>query len=334
MTVSEIEEFVVGIGEKPYRAKQIFEWVNKKLVTGFDEMTNLSKEFRARLQESAKLSEISMVKKLESAVDGTRKYLFMLENDNIIESVLMKYEYGNCVCISSQAGCKMGCRFCASTVSGFDRNLTAGEYAAQVYEIQKDIGERIRSIVVMGCGEPFDNYENTMRFIKIVNSKEGLDIGGRHITVSTCGLVDKIYDFADENLQVNLAVSLHAPNDSIRRQIMPVAKRHTVKEIIEACKYYSNTTKRRITYEYALIDGLNDSVTCAKELGALLRHSLCHVNLIPVNSIKENDFRGSSKDKVDNFSEELKGFGIENTIRRKLGADIDAACGQLRKSVL
>ncbi len=334
MNLGELNKFIEEIGEKPFRAKQIFEWINKKLVSSFDEMTNISKPLREKLKETAYISKMETVKKLISEKDGTRKYLFLLENDNIIESVLMKYEHGNSVCISSQAGCRMGCKFCASTLDGLSRGLTAGEYAAQVYEIQKDIGERVSNVVIMGGGEPFDNYNETIKFIKLINDENGLGIGQRHITVSTCGIADKIFDFAHEGLQVNLAVSLHAPNDEVRKQIMPVAKRFSLEELIEACKYYANTTKRRITYEYALIQGINDTKECANQLGTMLRHSLCHINLIPANTVKEREFVGSTREKTEAFAKILTSYGIETTIRRKLGSDIEAACGQLRKGAL
>jgi len=335
LTLSEMERFIISLGEKKFRALQVFEWINRKLANSFDEMTNLSKELRSKLSEQSYISEIKILEKLESAEllnDKTKKYLFQLENKTIIESVFMEYSHGNSVCISSQAGCKMGCVFCASTVNGIERDLTAGEILAQVYEIQKDTGEKISNIVVMGSGEPFDNFENVMKFLEIINDEKGLNIGRRRVTISTCGLVDRIYEFAEQNLQTTLAISLHAPNDKIRKQIMPIAKRESMEELLLACKYYSNKTNRRVTYEYALIDGLNDSIEDAKELGAKLRRTLCHVNLISVNEIAERNYKGSSNEKALKFSKTLEQFGVVTTIRRKLGSDINAACGQLRNS--
>ena len=330
MTMEELAAYIESIGEKPFRAKQIYEWVNNKLVAGFSEMTNLPKALRELLEHNAAISKIDMNKKLVSSKDGTRKYLFELEKDTIIESVLMKYDHGNVACISSQAGCRMGCVLCASTQNGLDRNLTAGEYAAQIYEIQKDIGERIDSVVIMGCGEPFDNYDSTIKFLKLITSEEGLEIGQRHITVSTCGLVDKIMDFAHEGFKVNLAISLHAPNDEIRKEIMPVAKRFKLEETIEAGKYFTEKTGRRVTYEYALINGINDNGDHARELGKKLKNSLSHVNLITMNSVSGRRFKGSSKEAAEAFCKVLMSCGVQATVRRKLGNDIDAACGQLR----
>lgn len=333
MSLEQIADLLEEMGEKPFRAKQIFEWLHQKNVNNFDDMTNISKSLRAKLNQKTTIDNIEIVKKLESS-DGTIKYLFALSDKNIIESVFMKYDYGNTVCISSQVGCRMGCKFCASTVSGLVRNLTVAEILNQVYCIKKDSEQKISNIVIMGSGEPFDNYENLIKFISIINSPLGLNIGQRHITVSTSGLVDKIYDFADEALQVTLAVSLHAPNDEIRKTIMPIAKKYNLDKLIEACKYYTNQTNRRITFEYALIDGVNDSIQNANELGKLIRHMLCHVNLIPINEIKENQLKRSSQTRVNEFSKTLNSYGIENTIRRKLGTDIDAACGQLRRKYL
>ncbi len=333
LTLEEMTEAIEKLGEKSFRAKQIFSWLNQKLVTDLDQMTDLSKALREKLKEEASIPKTKILKSLQSK-DGTKKYLFQTEKGSIIESVLMRYEYGNSVCISSQAGCKMGCTFCASTHGGLERNLTAGEMLAQVYEIQKESGQRVSNIVVMGTGEPFENFDNLIKFINIINSKEGLEIGQRHITVSTCGIIEGILDFTAMNLQVNLAVSLHAPNDKIRKQIMPVAKRYTMEELIEACKYYSTKTKRRITYEYILIAGLNDAEECAKELGSKLRHSLCHVNLIPINSVENNKYRASSYETASQFANVLKSYGIEATFRRSLGTDIEAACGQLRNKFM
>lgn len=331
-TLEQLEQQILNMNEPKFRAKQVFNWLHQKNVSSFDEMTNISKDFRQKLKDNFKITEIEIIDKLVSSVDKTTKYLFRLENNYIIESVLMKYSYGNAVCISSQVGCRMGCKFCASTLEGLERSLTVAEMVSQIYEIQKDSKEKIRSIVLMGSGEPFDNFDNFLKFIEIINHKEGLNIGQRHITVSTCGIVPKIYELADKKLQINLALSLHAPTDEDRKQIMPIAKKYTVKEIIEACKYFANTTKRRVTYEYALIAGVNDREQDAKEIIKLLKGSLAHINLIPVNDVKERNYIKSSKEQIKKFANTLINAGIETTVRRELGSDINAACGQLRKS--
>ena len=332
LTLDELEQEIVNMGEAKFRAKQIFSWLHQKNVSSFDEMSNISKDFREKLNNRFKMTNIEIVDKLISSVDKTTKYLFKLENNHIIESVLMKYSYGNAVCISSQVGCRMGCTFCASTLDGLERNLTTAEMVSQIYKIQQDSKEKIRSIVLMGSGEPFDNFDNFLKFIEIINHKDGLNIGQRHITVSTCGIVPKIYELADKKLQINLALSLHAPTDEKRKSIMPIAKKYTVREIVEACKYFAKTTKRRVTYEYALIAGVNDTEEDAKEIIKLLKGSLAHINLIPVNDVKERNYVKSSKEQIKNFATLLKNAGIETTIRRELGSDINAACGQLRKS--
>ena len=334
MSLEELQGFMANIGEAKFRAKQVFEWIHKKQADSFSDMTNLSKNLREKLEKEAKLSYARILEKRVSKQDGTTKYLFALENDNIIESVLMRYGYGNAVCISTQVGCRMGCTFCASTLDGVERNLTAGEMLSQIYEIQKDTGERVSSVVLMGSGEPLDNYDNVIKFIRLLNDKDGLNIGQRHITLSTCGLIEKMYKLADECLQITLAVSLHAPNDEIRNKIMPVSKKNDMDRLLEACKYYSDTTKRRITFEYAMISGVNDSIECAKELSERLRNMLCHINLIPVNDVKERNYKKSSGETVERFAEFLNSKGIETTVRRKLGSDINAACGQLRNGYL
>lgn len=332
LTLDQINQVILKMGEKSFRAKQIFNWLHKNNVTSFEQMNNVPKNLRIALEEKFKLYNIKQVEKLKSKTDGTIKYLFEVEGGDVIECVFMKYKFGNTACISSQVGCRMGCKFCASTLEGLERSLTAGEMVSQIYEIQKDTGEKINNIVLMGSGEPFDNFENFKNFINIINSKDGLEIGQRHITVSTCGLVDKIYEFADLKTQVNLAISLHAPNDEIRKQTMPVANRYTISEIIQACKYFYEQTKRRVTYEYALISGVNDSLENAKELASKLKGTICHVNLIPVNNVKERNYIKSSKTQIERFSEVLNKNQIETTVRRELGSDINAACGQLRRS--
>ncbi len=334
LNLKELSDFVLELGEKPFRAKQVFKWLHQKGVSSFDEMTDISKEFRHKLNENSKIKNVHMVKKFVSKEDNTTKYLFQIENNYIIESVLMKYEYGNAVCVSSQAGCAMGCSFCASTIDGLERNLTAGEILSQVYEIGKDLKERISNVVIMGSGEPLHNFNNTIRFIEIINSKDGFNIGQRHITLSTCGIVEKIKKLKEMKLQITLAVSLHAPDDKIRKMIMPVAERYSIDELISAAKDYADFTKRRVTFEYALIKGLNDSVECAIELAGRLKGSLCHVNLIPVNDVKERNYIKSSEKTINDFCETLKQLSVEATVRRKLGSDINASCGQLRKQYI
>ena len=334
MTLEELQLFMGELGEPKFRAKQIFDWLHQKQVDTFAEMTNLSQKLRERLEQEAKIGGVEMVERLLSKEDGTRKYLFALENGSIIESVLMQYDYGNTVCVSTQAGCRMGCKFCASTLNGVERSLTPAEMLSQVYTIQKDLGQRISGVVLMGSGEPLDNYDNVLRFIHLLNDPAGQNMGQRHITLSTCGLIEKMYRLAEENLQITLAVSLHAPNDEIRREIMPVAKANPMEKLLGACVDYANHTKRRITFEYAMIQGVNDSDACARELADKLRHTLCHVNLIPMNPVKERNFTKSSTDRVQRFAHLLQEHGVETTIRRRLGSDIDAACGQLRRKYM
>ncbi|HEX2946549.1 MAG TPA: 23S rRNA (adenine(2503)-C(2))-methyltransferase RlmN [Clostridia bacterium] len=331
MDIKELEEFLKGMGQQKFRAKQIFTWIARG-AKDFDEMTDLSKQLREELKLSAEVSGLNIRRKLVSAVDGTAKYLFELNDGNIIESVLMEYLHGHTACISSQIGCKMGCSFCASTVAGFRRDLTPGEMLEQILAIQRDSGVKVGNVVIMGIGEPFDNFDNVMKFLRLANDPDGLNIGQRHMTVSTCGLVPKILQFADENTQVNLAISLHAPNDEIRAGIMPVGRKYGIDKIIEACKIYTEKTKRRITFEYALIEGVNDSPENAAELASRLRGMLCHVNLIPVNTVTGTGYRQSGRRHIEEFSKLLLKRGIETTIRRELGSDINAACGQLRRS--
>ncbi|MGI6669127.1 MAG: 23S rRNA (adenine(2503)-C(2))-methyltransferase RlmN [Acetivibrionales bacterium] len=333
MDIKELEEFLQGTGQEKYRARQVFGWIARG-AADFDEMTDLSKKLRQELKHIAALSGLYIKKKQESKADGTVKYLFGLVDGNIIEGVLMKYQYGYTACISSQVGCKMGCRFCASAIAGFRRDLTAGEMLEQVTKMQRDSGVKIGNVVIMGIGEPFDNYDNVMKFLRLVHAPEGLNIGYRHITVSTCGLVPYILRFSEEKLQVNLAVSLHAPNDRIRSLIMPSGRKYSIDKIIEACKIYTEKTGRRVTFEYALIDGINDSPENAVELASRLKGLLCHVNLIPVNNVNGTGYRKSSRESIGNFQRLLAKNGIEATVRRELGSDIEAACGQLRRSEL
>lgn len=332
MSLEELKQEAAALGEKPFRAVQMYEWMHKKLCGGFDEMTNISGALREKCKETFSFPVLRVVEKLESALDGTCKFLFELPDGNVIESVLMKYHHGNSVCISSQAGCRMGCRFCASTLGGLTRNLMPSEMLEQVYQIQKLSGERVSNIVVMGTGEPLDNYENLIKFLRMASDENGLNISQRNITVSTCGLAEKIRLLAEEGLAVNLALSLHAPNDEDRRKIMPVANRYSLKEVLEAFDYYYEKTGRRLTFEYSLVSGVNDSAAQAKELAALVKGKNCLINLIPVNEVKEREFKRSRNENIQNFKNILEKNRINVTIRREMGSDINAACGQLRKS--
>lgn len=334
MNFEQVKAVMEELGEKAFRAKQIYEWMHTKLIDSFDEMTNLSKALRDKLSENFELTSLRVVDKRESAKDGTCKFLFELSDNRVIESVLMKYKHGNSVCISSQVGCRMGCRFCASTLGGLERNLTPAEMLDQIYKIQKMSGERVSNVVLMGTGEPLDNYDNVLQFIQLLTDENGLNISQRNITVSTCGLVNRISDLANEELQITLAISLHAPNDKIRKEIMPIANKYTINEIIDAVTFYYNKTGRRISFEYSLVEGVNDSEENAKELIHVVRGLNCHVNLIPVNPIKERDFKQTQMQFVQNFKNILEKNRINVTIRREMGSDIDAACGQLRKSYM
>ena len=329
LNINEIENILIDFGEPKFRAQQIFQWIQRG-ITNFDEMTNVSKELRIKLAEFYYIDTPVIAEKFESKVDETVKYLIKLTDENIIESVLMKYEYGYTICISSQIGCRMGCRFCASTLKGLGRNLEPSEMLDQVALVSKDIGQRISNIVIMGIGEPFDNYDNVLKFLRLVNNKDSLNIGNRHITISTCGIVEGIRRLANEGLPVTLAISLHASNDDLRKKIMPVANKYSINEILDACKYFINRTNRRITFEYSMILGINDSKEHAEELSQRLRNLLCHVNLIPINKIEERDFEKSKIDTIKTFQGILHSNGIEATIRRELGSDINASCGQLR----
>jgi len=331
----ELEAALLSMGEKKFRAKQMYEWIHKKLAADFEEMTNLPLDLRRRLAQEWKLGGLTLLDMLISADGDTSKYLFQLsdgqEPGSIIESVFMRYHHGSSVCISSQAGCRMGCRFCASTLNGLERDLTASEMLGQIYHIQKQSGERISNVVVMGTGEPLDNYEELLRFLHMISDERGLHISQRNLTVSTCGIVEKIIRLADEKLQITLAISLHAPNDDIRKKLMPVANRYTIRELLEACDYYYAMTGRRISFEYSLVAGINDAPEHAKELAGLLRGKNCHVNVIPVNPIKEREFHHGSREAVKKFKLVLEKEHINVTIRREMGTDINAACGQLRK---
>lgn len=330
----EMKAEMAKIGEKPFRAGQIYQWIHEKLADSPQEMTNLSKNLRDTLSEHYDCTCLSVVEVLTSQIDGTQKYLFKLADQNVIESVLMRYKHGNSVCISSQVGCKMGCRFCASTIGGWTRNLTAAEMLDQIYRIQKLSGERVSNVVVMGTGEPLDNYDNILKFFQMLTDEHGLNISQRNITVSTCGIVPKMKQLADEQLQITLALSLHASNQAKRRELMPIANKYSLDEVIDACEYYFEKTGRRITFEYSLVGGVNDKKEDAEELAALIKPLNCHVNLIPVNPIKERDYVQSQKKVIDNFKNKLEKCGINVTIRREMGRDINGACGQLRKSYM
>ena len=333
MTVDELKELVTALGDKPFRAKQIYSWLHEHLVTSWDEMTNLSRGLREKLKEYP-VTALEVVDVQTSRLDGTQKYLFRLSDGNVIESVLMRYKHGNSVCISSQVGCRMGCRFYASTIGGLTRCLLPSEMLDQIYRIQTLTGERVSNVVVMGTGEPLDNYDNLLRFIHILTEDGGLHISQRNLTVSTCGLVPKIYELAEEKLQMTLALSLHAPNDAKRQELMPIARKYSMDEVLEACRHYFDMTGRRITFEYSLVAGVNDSDEDARELSGKIRDINCHVNLIPVNPIKERSFERSTRQAVENFKIKLEKCGINVTIRREMGSDIDGACGQLRKSYM
>lgn len=332
-TLEELKVWMKENGESAFRGEQILSWVYKG-INQFDNMKNIPKSLISKLNENFIIELPKIIEVYKSDIDGTEKFLLGFKDGNLIESVLMRYKHGNSICISTQIGCRMGCKFCASTLEGRIRNLTTGEILSQVLVVQNHIGERISNIVLMGSGEPLDNYENVVKFLEVVSAEYGLNIGQRHITLSTCGIVPKIYELADKEYSVTLAISLHAFSDEKRKEIMPIANKYSIEQILEACKYYINKTNRRITFEYALVKEVNDSKEDAKALGKLLKGMLCHVNLIPVNEIKENTYKRSSKKSIEDFSEILKSYGIEVTTRREMGSDINAACGQLRRSYM
>lgn len=329
----ELIEYLTSVGEKKFRAEQIFSWLHKG-VESYDEMTNLSKATREKLEKETYVSTLKIREKYVSKIDGTVKYLFELPDGNCIESVVMRYHHGLTICISSQVGCRMGCRFCASTIGGLYRSLTPGEILNQVIFAQKDVGERISNIVMMGIGEPLDNFDNVIKFLHNVNHEKGLNIGYRHISLSTCGVVLGIYALAKEKLPITLTISLHAPNNEIRDSIMPVNHKYDIEELLTACREYVKTTNRRISFEYSLIHGVNDSMANAEELANLVRDLHGHINLIPVNKVEERNFEKGSNDDIRAFQEKLTHLGINATVRRELGSDISASCGQLRKKVI
>ncbi len=331
MTLPELQETLTTQGLPKFRAGQIYTWLHQKQAESFSEMTNLSKDLRSSLEQQYELYNCRILQKLVSRLDGTIKYLFELNDGETVETVLMKYKYGYSICVSSQVGCNMKCRFCASTIDGCVRDLRASEILAQVYAATRDTGIRISHLVMMGMGEPLMNYDNVLRFLELITDEKGYNLSARHISISTCGIVPRIYDLIALHPQFTLSVSLHAPNDTVRNQIMPVNKKWTTEELLQACRDYTAATSRRISFEYAMMSGVNDTDECAKELAGKLKGMLCHVNLIPANEVRENDYVRSSAERLQAFSKILKKYGITTTVRRTLGSDINASCGQLRR---
>ncbi len=334
LALTELERELAALGEKPFRAKQLYQWLHQKLARSYEDMTNLPKGLRERLAEQYACTTLRRVQVQESRIDGTKKFLFALEDGHVVESVWMRYKHGNSVCISSQVGCRMGCRFCASTLGGLVRSLLPAEMLDQVYAISLLTGERVSNVVVMGTGEPLDNYDSLVRFLELLTDEKGLHISARNITVSTCGLVPQMRKLAREKLQITLALSLHAATDEKRRSLMPVANRYGIGELMEACREYFERTGRRITFEYSLVGGVNDTREDARLLAALAGPLRCHVNLIPVNPIKEREYVQSEAGRIQAFKNMLEKNGINVTIRREMGRDIDGACGQLRRSYM
>ena len=331
LSLDELKIEMESIGEKAFRAKQVYEWLHTKLADSFDEMTNLSKDLREKLDGAYRIPSVKMLERQVSNQDGTNKFLFQLEDGNVVESVLMRYKHGNSVCISSQVGCRMGCKFCASTIGGLERNLLPSEMLGQIYQIQKISGERVSNIVIMGTGEPLDNYDKFVRFIRLVSDENGLNISQRNITVSTCGIVPNIKRLAEEGFQITLALSLHGSTQEKRKTLMPIANKYELSEVLDACDYYFEKTGRRISFEYSLVQGVNDRDEDARELIGILKPRNCHLNLIPVNPIKERDFQKPSRKSAEEFKNRIEKSGVNVTIRREMGSDIDGACGQLRR---
>lgn len=331
-TLDSLKNEMTSIGTQAFRAKQIYTWLHVRKVSDFSEMTDLSLELRDKLENNYYINSLKIRRKLVSKLDSTVKYLFELKDSECIESVVMRYNHGNTICISSQVGCRMGCKFCASTIGGKVRDLTASEMLDQINTAEKDLGENINNIVMMGIGEPLDNFDNVMDFLTILSSKEGYNKSLRHLSLSTCGVCDKIDLLAEKKLQLTLSISLHAPNDEIRNRIMPINHKWNVQELISTCRRYIEKTGRRISFEYTMIHGVNDSDDCARQLASLLEGMICHVNLIPVNEVSETSFTKSEKVRIISFSNILNSRGVTTTVRRKLGADIEAACGQLRRN--
>ncbi len=333
LTFQELENLIVSLGEKKFRATQVFSWLHKG-VRSFDEMTNVSKPLKEKLSQNYYVSTMEIVKKLESRIDKTKKYLFKLHDGNMVESVVMYYKHGITICVSSQVGCAMGCKFCASTIGGLVRSLTPGEILDQIIFAQLDIGERISNIVMMGIGEPLANFDNVCKFLNIVNDEHGLNIGYRHISLSTCGIVPKIIELSKLDIPITLSISLHACDDEVRSSIMPVNNTYNIHKLIDACKSYQKVTGRRISFEYAIIKGVNDTDSHAEKLALLLKGILCHINIIPVNKVEENSFEKPNDERIKSFIKIIEKNGITATVRRKLGSDINASCGQLRKNSL
>lgn len=332
LSYDELSEEILNLGFPKFRINQIFSWVHEKSVSSFDEMTNISKDMRQKLSEYFYFDNISINTKLVSKIDDTVKYLFTLSDGEYVESVIMKYKYGYSICISTQVGCKMGCTFCASAIGGFVRQLSTGEMLSEIYTAQNDLNIKINHLVLMGTGEPFDNYDNVFKMLSLITDEKGQNMSMRHISLSTCGVVPRIYELAEKKLGLTLSVSLHAPNDNIRNKSMPINRKYDINELLKACKYYADTTGRRISFEYAMIKGVNDSDECAVELAKRLKGILCHVNLIPVNNVRETDFIKSTVERQKRFIDILASRGITATVRRTLGSDINASCGQLRAS--
>lgn len=332
MNLEEIKEYMVSIGEKSFRGEQIFQAFNKHGILDVKKINILPESLRLKLAENNKVNITTILKRFDSNIDNTKKYLYLLEDENIIEGVAMEYTHGLTACISTQVGCKMGCEFCASTKAGLIRNLSPAEMLNQIYLMEKDLGRQVNNIVLMGSGEPLDNFDNTIRFINIIGHKKGHNLSLRNITLSTCGVVPKIYDLAKENIPITLSISLHSPFDEERKKIMPIAKRYSIPELMEACKYYEEKTKRRITFEYTLIEGVNDSKRDVIELNKILKGINAHINLIPLNPIIEYNKDSPSRENVERFQGLLKAYNIPVTIRREKGNDISASCGQLRRS--
>ena len=331
LSLDELKIEMESIGEKAFRAKQVYEWLHTKLADSFEEMTNLSKDLREKLDGAYRIPSVKMLERQVSNQDGTNKFLFQLEDGNVVESVLMRYKHGNSVCISSQVGCRMGCKFCASTIGGLERNLLPAEMLGQIYQIQKISGEHVSNIVIMGTGEPLDNYDKFVRFIRLVSDENGLNISQRNITVSTCGIVPNIKRLAEEGFQITLALSLHGSTQEKRKTLMPIANKYELSEVLDACDYYFEKTGRRISFEYSLVQGVNDRDEDARELIGILKPRNCHLNLIPVNPIKERDFQKPSRKSAEEFKNRIEKSGVNVTIRREMGSDIDGACGQLRR---
>ena len=330
LTLDALTAYIVGLGQPKFRAKQIFKWLHQKLVTEFSQMTDQPKALLAQLEEQCTIAA-PVIRRRQQSRDGTVKYLLHLADGNCIETVLMRYKYGNTVCVSTQVGCAMGCRFCASTQAGRVRNLEAGEICSEIYTAQKDIGERISHIVLMGIGEPLDNFDEVMRFLENISSPEGVNIGMRNISLSTCGLVPKIDQLAEKKLQLTLSVSLHAPNNEIRSGMMPVNDAYPVEVLMQAVRRYQDTTGRRVSFEYSMVRGVNDSDACAKQLANLIRGMGAHVNLIPINPVDGSPYSATDAANVHRFQQKLESLGVNATVRRRLGSEISAACGQLRR---